>query len=364
MPDPRGRMTVPRPTRDEEPFEQSLRPQSLQEFIGQEQLKRNLSVFIQAALGRKDSLDHCLFSSPPGLGKTTLAHIIAKELGVNLRNTSGPVLERKGDLAAILTSLAPGDVFFIDEIHRLSRVVEETLYSVLEDFKLDIIIGEGPSAKTISLPIPRFTLVGATTRIGLLTSPLRDRFGIVGHLKYYSVEELQQIVHRSSRILSIQTDASGATEIARRSRGTPRIANRLLRRLRDFAQVQGAAVITQREADQALAALEVDQEGLDAMDRRLLTTLIEKFGGGPVGIETLAVSLCEDVETLTDVCEPFLIQCGLLARTPRGRVATERAYVHTKQTRNLSDRSFSGPPSQTSSPATPATSPSVQGQLL
>ncbi|MBI3291862.1 MAG: Holliday junction branch migration DNA helicase RuvB [Elusimicrobia bacterium] len=348
--EPRGRITIPRPTKEEEPFEQSLRPQSLQEFVGQEQLKRNLSVFIQAALGRKDALDHCLFSAPPGLGKTTLAHIIAKEMGVSLRNTSGPVLERKGDLAAILTSLSPGDVFFIDEIHRLSRVIEETLYSVMEDFKLDIIIGEGPSAKTISLSIPRFTLVGATTRVGLLTSPLRNRFGIVGHLKYYSVEELRQIVHRSSQILEIEIDQSGAMEIARRSRGTPRVANRLLRRLRDFAQVRGAKVITQREADEALAALEVDQEGLDALDRRLLTTLIEKFGGGPVGVETLAVSLSEDVETLTDVCEPFLIQCGLLARTPRGRIATERAYVHTKLTRGMSSAQ--------------GTSPHPQGQLL
>lgn len=343
MPESRSRGPVtgpgtppsPRLAREEEPFEQNLRPQSLREFIGQEQLKRNLNVFIEAARGRRDPLDHCLFSSPPGLGKTTLAHIIAKELGVNLRNTSGPVLERKGDLAAILTSLAVGDVFFIDEIHRLSRVVEETLYSVMEDFKLDIIIGEGPSAKTISLPIPRFTLVGATTRVGLLTSPLRDRFGIVGHLTYYAVGELSQIVHRSSRILDVQVDDPGAMEIARRSRGTPRIANRLLRRLRDFAQVQGAAVVTQGQADEALTALEVDQEGLDALDRRFLIALIEKFGGGPVGIETLAVSLSEDVETLTDVCEPFLIQCGFLARTPRGRIATERAYVHTKRTRSL-----------------------------
>ncbi len=313
---------------EDDGVEQSLRPQTLGEFVGQERLKTNLRVFIGAARGRKEPLDHCLFYSPPGLGKTTLATIIAHELEVGLRITSGPVLERKGDLAAILTSLKEGDVFFIDEIHRLNHVVEETLYSVMEDFKLDIIIGEGPSAKTINLPVPRFTLVGATTRAGLLTSPLRDRFGITAHLEFYNENELIQILRRSSRILSVNADEAGLFEIARRSRGTPRIANRLLRRLRDFADTSGGGKLTLEIAAKGLAALDVDEKGLDTMDRRLLTTLIDKFSGGPVGIETLAVAVAEDDETLTDVYEPFLIQCGLLARTPRGRVATEHAYKH------------------------------------
>ena len=291
-------------------------------------MKKNLRVFIEAARQRKEPLDHCLFYSPPGLGKTTLAGIIAHEMNVGLRVTSGPVLERKGDLAAILTSLSEGDVFFIDEIHRLNHVVEETLYSVMEDFKLDIIIGEGPSAKTINLPVPRFTLVGATTRAGLLTSPLRDRFGITAHLEFYPEPELVTILERSSRILNVTADADGFQEIARRSRGTPRIANRLLRRLRDFADVSDGRRLTAAVAKNGLAALDVDERGLDTMDRRLLSTLIEKFSGGPVGIDTLAVALSEDVDTMTDVYEPFLIQCGLLTRTPRGRVATEHAYRH------------------------------------
>jgi len=316
---------------DDEPIEQSLRPQTLDEFVGQERLKKNLRVFIEAARQRKEPLDHCLFYSPPGLGKTTLAGIIAHELQVGLRVTSGPVLERKGDLAAILTSLAEGDVFFIDEIHRLNHVVEETLYSVMEDFKLDIIIGEGPSAKTINLPVPRFTLVGATTRAGLLTSPLRDRFGITAHLEFYTEDELIRILKRSSQILKVPSGPDGLSEIARRSRGTPRIANRLLRRLRDFADMTPERRLTEAIAAQGLAALDVDQRGLDTMDRRLLDTLIQKFVGGPVGVETLAVALSEDVDTLTDVYEPFLIQCGFLARTPRGRVATEHAYRHLGQ---------------------------------
>jgi Holliday junction DNA helicase RuvB len=313
---------------EEEPIEQSLRPQTLDEFVGQERMKKNLRVFIDAARQRKEPLDHCLFYSPPGLGKTTLAGIIAHELQAGLRITSGPVLERKGDLAAILTSLNEGDVFFIDEIHRLNHVVEETLYSAMEDFKLDVIIGEGPSAKTINLPVPRFTLVGATTRAGLLTSPLRDRFGITAHLEFYSDAELMTILERSSRILKVPAEAGGLKEIARRSRGTPRIANRLLRRLRDFSEMSIEKKLTLAVAAQGLIELDVDDRGLDTMDRRLLTTLIEKFGGGPVGVETLAVSLSEDVDTMTDVYEPFLIQCGLLARTPRGRVATEHAYKH------------------------------------
>lgn len=313
---------------DEAPVEQSLRPQTLDEFVGQARLKQNLRVFIEAARKRSEALDHCLFYSPPGLGKTTLAGIIAHEMKTGLRTTSGPVLERKGDLAAILTGLQDGDVFFIDEIHRLNHIVEETLYSAMEDFKLDIIIGEGPSAKTINLPVPRFTLVGATTRAGLLTGPLRDRFGITAHLEFYSDAELMEILLRSSRILNVASDRQGLEEIACRSRGTPRIANRLLRRLRDFADISPDRRVTQEVARQGLAALDVDGRGLDTMDRRLLTVLIEKFGGGPVGIETLAVALSEAADTITDVYEPYLIQCGFVARTPRGRVATEHAYRH------------------------------------
>jgi len=335
---------APQAVPGEEPIEQSLRPKTLDEFVGQERMKKNLRVFIEAARQRKEPLDHSLFYSPPGLGKTTLAGIIAHEMNVGLRVTSGPVLERKGDLAAILTSLNEGDVFFIDEIHRLQHVVEETLYSVMEDFKLDVIIGEGPSAKTINLPVPRFTLVGATTRAGLLTSPLRDRFGITAHLEFYSDEELMTILERSSRILKVPADKGGLQEIARRSRGTPRIANRLLRRLRDFADMTKGKAVTVDVAAHGLLALDVDDRGLDTMDRRLLTTLIEKFNGGPVGVETLAVALSEDVDTMTDVYEPFLIQCGLLTRTPRGRVATEHAYKHLGKP----PRPTGGPASQAS----------------
>jgi holliday junction DNA helicase RuvB len=319
---------APMASSDDAPIEQSLRPQTLDEFVGQERLKKNLRVFVEAARRRGEPLDHSLFYSPPGLGKTTLANIIAHEMKVGLRVTSGPVLERKGDLAAILTSLSEGDVFFIDEIHRLNHVVEETLYSVMEDFKLDIIIGEGPSAKTINLPVPKFTLVGATTRAGLLTSPLRDRFGITAHLEFYTEEELLKILRRSSHILKVPSAPEGLREIARRSRGTPRIANRLLRRLRDFAETSPAGNLTAEVAAQGLAALDVDERGLDTMDRRLLLTMIEKFSGGPVGIDTLAVALSEDVDTMTDVYEPYLIQCGFLARTARGRVVTEHAYRH------------------------------------
>lgn len=313
---------------EEEVLDNTLRPQSLDEFTGQDKLKENLKVFIQSAKKRNESLDHCLFYSPPGLGKTTLAHIIAKEMGGNLRSTSGPVLERVGDLAAILTNLAPGDVFFIDEIHRLNHVVEESLYPVMEDFQLDIIIGQGPSAKTIKLPIPRFTLVGATTRAGLLSGPMRERFGIVNHLDFYSEAELCHIIKRSAKLLNIEAEAEGVREIARRSRGTPRIANRLLKRVRDFAEVRSDGRISEALASGSLDALEVDKAGLDQMDRKVLKAIIEKFSGGPVGIDTLAVAVSEEIDTITDVYEPFLIQCGFMARTPRGRVVTEHAYKH------------------------------------
>ncbi len=316
------------PLPEEETLEVTLRPQNLDEFVGQEKLKQNLKVFIQAARKRKEALDHCLFSAPPGLGKTTLAHIIAREMGVNLRQTSGPVLERVGDLAAILTSLGEGDVFFIDEIHRLNHAVEEALYPALEDFSLDIIIGQGPSAKTIKLPLPRFTLVGATTRAGLLTSPLRERFGILGHLDFYGEEDLGAIVRRSSQILSAAIDPEAAREIARRSRGTPRIANRLLRRVRDFAEVQSGGRIAPEVTRRALEALEVDAQGLDAVDRKILSVVVEKFGGGPVGVETIAVAVSEERDTLEDVYEPYLIKAGFLMRTPRGRTATPAAYAH------------------------------------
>ncbi|MBI3548304.1 MAG: Holliday junction branch migration DNA helicase RuvB [Elusimicrobia bacterium] len=313
---------------EDEVFDKTLRPRSLDEFIGQQKLKDNLKVFIEAARKRKEPLDHALFYSPPGLGKTTLASILAREMGVNLRTTAGPVLERVGDLAAILTDLEEGDVFFIDEIHRMNALVEESLYPVMEDFALYISTGKGPGATAMKLAIKRFTLVGATTRAGLLTSPLRDRFGIVGNLGFYETNELDQIVKRSAKILEIDSEPEGTMEIARRSRGTPRIANRLLRRVRDFAQVQGDGVITKALAKKALDALEVDPEGLDAMDRRLLLTLTEKFNGGPVGIDSLAVAVSEEIDTLVDVYEPFLIQAGFLNRTSRGRVATPKAFAH------------------------------------
>ncbi len=314
-------------TPEEEKLETTLRPQNLDEFIGQKKLKENLKVFIEAAKKRKQPLDHCLFYAPPGLGKTTLANIIAREMGVNMRATSGPVLERVGDLAAILTSLSEGDVFFIDEIHRMNHLVEESLYPVMEDFELDIIIGQGPSAKTIKLPVPKFTLIGATTRAGLLSGPMRDRFGIIEHLNFYSPEELELIVKRSSKILKIEIDNEGVSEIARRSRGTPRIVNRLLRRVRDFAEVRSDGKITKESAKTSLDALEVDSAGLDGMDRMILRTIADKFSGGPVGIDTIAAAVSEEVDTITDVYEPFLIQSGFLSRTPRGRVVTPNGYA-------------------------------------
>ncbi|MBI5624841.1 MAG: Holliday junction branch migration DNA helicase RuvB [Elusimicrobia bacterium] len=313
---------------DDVQFERGLRPQTLDEFTGQEALKSNLRVFIEAARKRGEPLDHCLFYSPPGLGKTTLAHIIARELGVNLRSTSGPTISRPGDLAAILTDLGKGDVFFIDEIHRLSPMVEESLYPVMEDFNLYVSTGKGPGASALKLSIERFTLIGATTRAGLLTGPMRDRFGIVGNLSFYAPGELEAIVRRSAAILGIPVDGEGASEIARRCRATPRIANRLLRRVRDFAEVRSRGRITGEVARFALERLEVDPFGLDALDRKLLSALVQKFNGGPVGVDNLAISVSEEIDTLTDVIEPFLIQCGFMARTPRGRVATRKAFAH------------------------------------
>jgi holliday junction DNA helicase RuvB len=322
----RGVIT-PQVVEGEEITEVSLRPQNLDEFIGQEKLKKNLRVFLAAAKERKEALDHVLFCAAPGLGKTTLANIIAKEMNVGLRQTSGPVLERVGDLAALLTSLNEGDIFFIDEIHRLSRTVEEALYPALEDFKLDIVVGQGPSAKTIRLPLPHFTLVGATTRSGLLTSPLRDRFGIVGYLEFYEPSELAKIVVRSAALLNVSITPEAAVEVARRSRGTPRIANRLLRRIRDFAQLAKGSISLEIAKD-ALTSLEVDEAGLDLVDRKIILSLMEKFSGGPVGLDTIAVSVSEERETVEDVYEPFLIKAGFLIRTPRGRVLTPLAYTH------------------------------------
>ena len=327
-PETASRLVSPGTADDEQAMDINLRPGSLNEFVGQEKLKENLKIFIAAANQRKEPLDHLLFSGPPGLGKTTLAHIISNELVVSIKSTSGPMLERPGDLAAILTNLSERDILFIDEIHRLPRIVEEVLYPAMEDYQLDIIIGQGPNARTLKLNLPKFTLIGATTRTGLLTSPLRDRFGIVNRLSFYACVDLEKIIARSAAILKVSIERDAATEIAKRSRGTPRIANRLLKRIRDFAQVLGDGKIDLAITKSSLVSLDVDERGLDDMDRRLLLTLIEKFNGGPAGIDTIAASLREDRETIEDVYEPYLLQEGFLERTPRGRVATRNAFTH------------------------------------
>ena len=322
------RIIDPEPQVDEIPAEISLRPRTLDEYVGQNEMKRNLRIFIEAARGRSEALDHVLFHGSPGLGKTSLAHIISNELGVDIRSTSGPVIEKPGDLAAILTSLKPKGLLFIDEIHRLNHVVEEILYPAMEDYELDIIIGQGPSARTMKIPLPPFTLVGATTRAGLLTPPLRERFGVNLRVDFYKAEDLEKIVIRSAGILEIPIEVNGAFEIARRSRGTPRVANRLLRRVRDFAEVEADGVITREVASRALDRLEVDDEGLDKMDRHIMLTIIEKFDGGPIGLGSLSAAVSEEKDTLEDVYEPFLIQKGFIKRTPQGRVATKLAYNH------------------------------------
>ena len=322
------RVIAPTATREDDLAEASIRPKRLDDYLGQQPVREQLKIAIEAAKGRGEAMDHVLIFGPPGLGKTTLSHVIANELGVNLRTTSGPVIERAGDLAALLTNLQPHDVLFVDEIHRLSPVVEEVLYPAMEDFQIDIMIGEGPAARSIKLDLPPFTLIGATTRAGLLTAPLRDRFGIVQRLEFYSAEELTRIVRRSATILGIECAPDGAGEIARRSRGTPRIANRLLRRVRDFAQVRAGGVITRPVADEAMAMLKIDAEGFDQLDRRMLQMIIDNFEGGPVGVESLAAALSEERGTLEDVIEPYLIQQGYLVRSARGRMATHKAYTH------------------------------------
>lgn len=329
-----NRIVTPEYTGADAETEFSLRPRTLAEYIGQDKAKENLSIYIEAAKMRGENLDHVLLYGPPGLGKTTLSTIIANEMNVNIRVTSGPAIEKQGDLAALLTNLSENDILFIDEIHRLNRSVEEVLYPAMEDFALDIIIGKGPSARSIRIDLPKFTLVGATTRAGQLTAPLRDRFGVILRLELYTVEQLTEIVTRSAGILGIECEAEGAVEIARRSRGTPRIANRLLKRVRDFAQVLGNGVITREIADEALRRQEIDQLGLDAIDRRMLTTIIRNYGGGPVGLETLAAAIGEESVTLEDVYEPYLMQIGFLSRTPRGRCATSLAYEHLGLTPN------------------------------
>ncbi|MBA3643953.1 MAG: Holliday junction branch migration DNA helicase RuvB [Chloroflexia bacterium] len=327
----RDRIVDGRPQSDDTPGQRSLRPRKLSEYIGQDRVKASLDLFLRAASVRGEPLDHILFYGPPGLGKTTLAGIIAVELGVSLRISSGPAIERQGDLVSILTNLKAGDVLFIDEIHRLNRVVEEVLYSAMEDFVVDIVIGKGPSARTMRITLPHFTLVGATTRLALLTGPLRDRFGAVMRLDFYSQEAMEEIVLRSADVLEVSIGPEGVSAVARRSRGTPRVGNRLLKRVRDFAEVRGSGEITAEIADQALAMLEVDELGLDDIDRRILATIIEKFDGGPVGIDTLAAAISEETDTIMDVYEPYLLQLGFLQRTPRGRIATPGAYRHLKR---------------------------------